>query len=96
MVHQLVRAIAAINDAAHAFQHDRPLRRRIFQSKNELVSLAIEQRMAGLRMTWQRNTDGEWLLLVKFDERKGVHVPFERLSTSARMRVVNTVGPAPH
>ncbi len=93
MVQQLVRAIAAINDAAHAFVHDRPLRRRIFQSKNELISLAIERGMPGLRLAWQRQPDGEWLVLVTLDDWKCVHVPFERLSVQARMRVVGDIGP---
>lgn len=98
LIHLFRQAVVAINGAAHAFRNEQRARetaRRLRANKTDLVSIALELDLDGVRVAWQRQNVGHPLLTVTFAETACVHVPFERLSISARLRVVEKIGPAP-
>ncbi len=89
----LIRALLAINAAAHA-ETDPAQRRRLFSHKHDLVSMALERSDLEVSVSWQAMPHGEPFVLVSLCGVRCWHVPFERLSVAAQCEVVRRVGPA--
>ena len=83
-------ALGYVNRLAHFSTGD--ARRRFFDVKHVFVSLCIEHFEP--RIFWQKQAGGGRLLLVRVADTTTVHVPFEHLSTRAKLAVVNRIGTA--
>lgn len=88
----MATAVRAVNHMAKHFK-DKAAQRRMYETKHSLVSWALESDLPGLDVTWQRQPNGDTLVLVHIGSRATVHCPFERLSASARCKVVRRAGP---
>lgn len=87
----MANAVHAVNRMAKHFK-DRTARNRMYETKHSLLSWGLESDMPGLEVSWQRQADGDSLVVVTIGDRGCVHCPFERLSAAARCKVVTKVG----
>lgn len=90
----LVKALNAANRAAKHFK-GRSIGRTAYAAKDLLLSVLIEEDAPGVNPSWERQPNGDWLLVINIACRLSVHAPFPRLSASARCKVVQRIGPAP-
>ena len=94
----IVQALAAINTAAHSLRdganHSAAVR-RLFGSKDDLLSLVLELELPGVRVAWQRQQYGNWLIVASLGDEKCFHCVFDRLSVGAQIRIVNEIGSTP-
>ena len=90
----LAQALNAANRAAKHFK-GRSIGRTAYAAKDLFLSVLIEEDVPGVDPTWERQSSGDWLLLININCRLSVHAPFGRLSPSARCKVVQRIGPAP-
>lgn len=91
----VIQAIYAVNRLAHSFDDERRVRRRVFESKNDLISLLLELEIPGVEPSWERQENGDYMLVISIGHRFSPHCPFERLSPAAQCKVVQRIGPAP-
>lgn len=91
---RLIAAIKCANHQAHT-ECDRVTRRQLLDQKDALLSSVLERRIGHTLASWQRQPNGEWLVLISIDGRAAFHAPFERLSVFAQLEVVREAGPAP-
>lgn len=90
----LAQALNAANRAAKHFK-GRSISRTAYAAKDLLLSVLIEEDAPEVNPKWQRQPDGDWLLVINIACRLSVHAPFRRLSPAARCKVVQRIGPAP-
>lgn len=90
----LAQALNAANRAAKHFK-GRSIGKTAYAAKDLLLSVLIEEDVPEVNPSWERQPDGDWLLLINVACRLSVHAPFRRLSPSARCKVVQRIGPAP-
>lgn len=88
----MATAVRAVNRMAKHFK-DKEAQQRMYHAKDSLVSWALETDLPGLEVSWQRQPNGNSLVVVNIGGRASVHCPFERLSAPARCNVVRRVGP---
>lgn len=90
----LAQALNAANRAAKHFK-GRSIGKTAYAAKDLLLSVLIEEDAPEVNPKWQRQPDGDWILVVNIACRLSVHTPFGRLSPSARCKIVQRIGPAP-
>jgi len=88
-------AVHAVNSLARNYKQIPHASRRLYQSKNELLSLMLEMDLPGVEPAWQGQPDGDHLLIISIGGRRTPHCPFRKLSWSAQCKVVQRIGPAP-
>lgn len=88
-------AVHAVNRLAHGYNHTPHASKRLYQSKNELLSFMLEMDVPGVEPAWQGQPNGEHLLVISIGGRRAPHCPFRKLSWSAQCKVVQRIGPAP-
>ena len=95
-MHKLLQlAVHLVNRVARMFKKHRTICRRVYAAKADLLSLLIEWDVPGVEPSWEIHPDGNHLLRVPIGRRRSPHCPFERLTPSARCKVVERIGPAP-
>lgn len=90
----LAQALNAANRTAKHFK-GRSIGKTAYAAKALLLSVLIEEDVPEVNPKWQRQPDGDWILVISIACRLSVHAPFGRLSPSARCKVVQRIGPAP-
>lgn len=88
----LAEAVNAVNRVAKHFK-DRTIRNGAYDAKDMLLSRLIESDAPEVDASWQKQPDGDSLVLIRISDRLAVHCPFERLSPTARCKIVGRIGP---
>ena len=87
-------ALERLNHLAHSLRNGSRLQAQVYATKHALVSAMLEAAIE-CRLSWQRQSNGRYLLLVSIDQLRCFHVRFDHLTGPAKGRVVRTIGPAP-
>lgn len=88
----LAQAVNTVNRVAK-LSKGRSIRSAAYDAKAVLLSRLIELDTQEVDVTWQQQPNGDSLILVKVCEYLAVHVPFDRLSPTARCKIVQRIGP---
>ncbi len=95
LLRHAANAIHSVNCLARSYKQIPRASKRLYQSKDELLSLMLEMDVPGVEPAWQEQPDGDHLLIISIGDRRTPHCPFRRLSWSAQCKVVQRIGPAP-
>jgi hypothetical protein len=95
LLRHAANAVHAVNCLARNYKQIPHASKRLYRSKDELLSLMLEMDVPGVVPAWQEQPDGDHLVIVSIGGRRAPHCPFRRLSWSAQCKVVQRIGPAP-
>lgn len=88
------RGIHLVNRIAKAYGKYPAIMRRFYNSKDDMLSVAIENDFPGVKLSWDLKNE-HYLLEVKIANHDAVHCPFWRLTRHAQRKVLDRIGSAP-